>query len=837
MTTVIDIASIPSGQTAADIRNYIQDAYDNWDPAPTYVLLVGDSDFVTTNYQRANGSDIEHGYGPYNGANVGTDLYYGTVDGADHYPDIFVGRISVETLAQATNVFNKILAYEQNPPANANYYSDTSLVQLFEDVRPTTPGPPQIVGDGREEATFRIIEFAEEIFPFLQNGGYTPNRIYDRSGNFANGPQQYENGTALPAALTIAGGFPWTGGTADISNAINAGNFLVIYDGHGNRQGWGRPSFTNTNEAALANVVPGTNPPAVLPPVIFSFACETGWFDNETDDDTALAVNNRNTANNAESLCEAFLRHQNGGAAGVLGACRVSYEENDFMMLGAVTAVWPAFNPDPPFSGGTMPDYSIAVLNRLGQVNTFSKIFMANAYEDDELQFELYHTFGDPEMPVWTAQPTRLIVASPQGIGSTGQQDFVVTVQDANTNSPVNMAQVSLTKDGTLLATRQTNPAGIARFTLTGLSAGTAELTVIATNHIPSTTNVTISAGGGQINRLDPADGPESQVLSVGGLDFSGGEAIDISLGSVMALSTASSSSGTFGQAGEAAVSLSIPSPYLPGPVNIVAYGRGSMKYGVDVFSVRTANPIDLYTYSQWDSSTWGLHSGDNPTWDNPEIQLFDAATNQAVESNNLVVGHTYRIEASVHNDTGFAANNAQVTFKWANFGIGQPDQVWQNIGTVSVTVPGNSISRAGTSWSPGSTGHICLMAEIYHLEDINTANNSGQENCHVGPTSSPAEIQFEVWNPTRKPVKIYFELRQLLLKENIKEGDVLWGARLAHPEPQLIPPGQRTKATVIIDPATAVTKIRPGKTAEFALTGFVNGKIIGGVNFRITKR
>jgi len=128
-------------------------------------------------------------------------------------------------------------------------------------------------------------------------------------------------------------------------------------------------------------------------------------------------------------------------------------------------------------------------------------------------------------------------------------------------------------------------------------------------------------------------------------------------------------------------------------------------------------------------------------------------------------------------------------------------------------------------------------MAEIYHLEDINTANNSGQENCHVGPTSSPAEIQFEVWNPTRKPVKIYFELRQLLLKENIKEGDVLWGARLAHPEPQLIPPGQRTKATVIIDPATAVTKIRPGKTAEFALTGFVNGKIIGGVNFRITKR
>jgi hypothetical protein len=327
-----------------------------------------------------------------------------------------------------------------------------------------------------------------------------------------------------------------------------------------------------------------------------------------------------------------------------------------------------------------------------------------------------------------------------------------------------------------------------------------------------------------------------SQVVHVGGTNFSGNETVDIYFGNSNVLSTAASGGG-FGQTGSANVDIQVPSPYGLGPVNVLAKGSISNRYGVDVFQVRTANPIDLYTYSQWDSGTWHLFTGNNPTWNNPEIQLYDAATNNPVESNNLAVGHNYRIRLKVHNDTNFAANNAKVTFKWANFGVGQPDHVWQNIDTVEVDVPGNSLREAEVLWTPGSTGHLCIMAEIYHNEDIADTNNKGQENCHVGPTSSPAVVPFEIWNPTDKPAMVYLELRQQLRNENVEKGDVLWGTKIIHPDPQLIPPGKKTKGEVIMDPDLAITKIRPGQTAEFSLTGFINGKVTGGANFTIRKK
>ncbi len=821
ITKVVDIADIPAGQDEDDIRDYIDNAYDNWYPVPTYVLLVGDSEFLPTNYQRSDGTDIEHrAVDFYNGANVGTDLYYSTVDGADFFPDIFIGRISVDTLAEAQTVFDKIIDYEKQPPANANYYTDSSLVQLFED---------DWAIDGREDGTFRIVEFAEEIRTYLQNNGYTSTRIYDQSGNFANGPQRYEDGTNIPAALTIAGGFPWNGATGDITNEINNGNFLSIYDGHGLRDLWDRPEFDNADVNALAN--------GALTPVVFSLACETGWFDNETDDDVLLSTSAipSNTGNNAESLSETFLRHNNGGAVGIIGSSRISYEENDFMMLGMVSAVWPDFNPNPPLRGGVMPDHEISVLSRLGQIITFSKIFMANAYDDDQLQFEIYHLFGDPEMPIWTDQPIALDVVYPTGIGSTGEQDFVVRVLDSATGNPVNMAQVTLTQNGAIVETRQTNPDGYARFTMSGVPAGDMTITVVASNYIPFEDKIIVSASGAQINRLDPQDGTENQKVHVGGMDFSGNEEVDIYFGDTN-IHTVAATAGSFGQAGVADVDIQVPSPHGLGPVNVLATGRNSNRHGVDVFHVRTANPIDLYTYSQWDDGTWHLHQGNNPTWNNPEIQIYDAATNDPVESNNLVVGQNYRIKIKVHNDTDFDADNVKVTFKWANFGVGQPDRVWENIDTVEVNVASNSVHEAEVLWTPGSTGHLCIKADIYHIEDIVSSNNSGQENCHVGPTASPATVPFEVWNPTKEPAMVFLELRQQPNLGNTQGGNLLWGSHIVHPSPQLIMPDKSSKAEVVIDPDILGGDIRPGEKVEFSLTGFINGKVVGGANFIIIK-
>ncbi|MCP4641979.1 MAG: hypothetical protein GY851_16170, partial [bacterium] len=48
---------------------------------------------------------------------VGTDLYYSTIRGADYYPDVVLGRISVDDVLQAAPVVDKIIHYDTLDPA------------------------------------------------------------------------------------------------------------------------------------------------------------------------------------------------------------------------------------------------------------------------------------------------------------------------------------------------------------------------------------------------------------------------------------------------------------------------------------------------------------------------------------------------------------------------------------------------------------------------------------------------------------------------------------------------------------------------------------------------
>ncbi|MCB9288810.1 MAG: hypothetical protein H6560_15995 [Lewinellaceae bacterium] len=808
-TQVVDIANISNGTTAGGIRTYLQNAYDKWDPAPSYVLLVGD---VGDN---ANTTLLPTNYGAYHSdhiSQVGTDLFYSTLDGSDYFPDVFIGRLSVDDLAQATTVVNKILDYEQNPPAPPNFYTDAALIALFEDDQPD---------DRQEDRPW--IENMEEIFAFLDANGYNPNRRYNTSGTQT--PLWFENGGGLqPPALTALG---WNDDDADISTDINNGRFLVTYRDHGSRSGWsGIFGFNNTDVNALAN--------GNLTPVVLSIACENGWFDNESDAaDVYSDPGIQATATNSECFAEQFLRNNSGGAVAFIGATRISWTGvNDFFMFGMHKAIWPAFNPAPPLTATypAIPGREVSPMPRMGQVHNYGKIFMANAYghsTERQITFEMYTLFGDPEMPIWTEEPVNLAVGHPKGIGSTGQQDFVVKAEEGPGGAPVANATVAITRDDEILAVKQTNPAGLARFMLAEVGSGDASITVTGINLRPYQGIIEINAGGAEINRLDQDNGVEGQSFKVGGHYFSGNETVDVFFNNQLKSSPAASG-GNFGQIGND-LAVNVPSPHPLGPVNILAFGNTSERYAVDVFQVRAANPIDLYIYSQWDPSTHFLHTGDNPTWNNPEIQLYESGT--PVESNNLEAGHTYTIEAKIYNDTDFDAEDVKVTFKWADFGIGHPDKVWNFIDTDEIDVGKHSNAKAEAEWSP-TTGHLCIIAEIYHVEDINEANNRGQENCHIGPTSSPAIVPFTVWNPTEEPAYIFLELRQL--SGFGEQEPQIWASRINHPDPQLILPGMRSTFEVLIDPDPA--RVSKGQQAEFALTGFIRGQMIGGTNFIIIK-
>ena len=736
VTEVVTLADIPDSDNnavidALDIQDYIQDIYDTWSPPPTYVLLIGDvgdnagNIIMPTIYRTPYPS---FGAGPdwwnHNETLIPTDLYYFTVDGNDYFPDIFFGRLSVDNVGQATDVIDKILAYEQNPPPQANnaFYTDASLIALFEDIVPDPPGV--VLGNGIEDRPW--IEVVEEIWQYLNDNGYNPERIYNTSGVNVN-PQFYQNGVDQPPA-----GIQWNGGPVQIRDALNPavandGRFLTIFRDHGGQDEWSEPHFDN---ADVDNLVNGN-----LTPVIFSLACQTGWFDNESDDDANLPGANV-TADADECFCEHFVRNNNGGAVAIIGATRNSFTGfNDFYLFGMVKAIWPDFDPNPPLTGAypAIPGRVTSPIPRMGQICTFGKVFMANAYTQDisrQATFEFYHVFGDPEMPIWSEEPAALVVNHPNCIGSTGYQDFVVKVSD-NAGDPIRSAVVSLTRNGEIVSVRITDAGGVVRFTRT-FAAGTLDITATALNFRPYIGTIDVTASGAVVNRLDPQDGIEGSSFNIGGQNFSGNEQVEIRLDNQL-MTTHQASAGEFGQSGVEDVAINVPNGHAHGLFNVHARGQTSNRCVVDVFRVRDANPVDLYTYSQWDNTTWHLHAGGNPTWNNPEIRLFDV-NNNPVESNNLIVGNQYTIRATIYNNANFAANNATATFKWANYATGQP--MFYEIDVDNINVARNSNSDAEITWTPASTGHTCLKVEIYHIEDINTSNNRGQENCHVGPTA-----------------------------------------------------------------------------------------------------
>lgn len=816
LTRVVDVANIPGGASDANIEAYLRNAYTTWDPAPSYVLLVGDDDLIPTCHRTSH--PLSHG-----NSKIGTDLYYAAVDGNDYFPDIFMGRLPVASVAELDGVVDKLVGYEQNPPASTNFYNDLPLVMLFEDdpLLGGLGGDPS-PEDGREDDGFGIIERAEALRVYLAGEGYNVERIYNQSGVWPGpgggpGPREYEDGGRLPndligAADAAAGilGFPWNGGRGDIQTAINNGTFLAVYAGHGGPQQWSLPHFRVGDVGGLAN--------AGEPPVVFSWACQTGWFDDTTDDAT------HGIGTGDESLCETFVTTDLNGAVAAIGASRDSWDINLSLMDGAARALWPDFRPEP----------GISRLLRLGQVLNYSKMYMASLESDAQgrrVHFELYHLFGDPEMPVWTTEPGQLTVDHPSGIGSAGIQEFIVKVGDRSSRSPVTNATVTLTREGQIVDMHQTDPAGIVRFLLNSPASGQLDVTVTGYDYRPYLGTMEISPGGAQLNRMDPLHGPEGQDILVGGQSFSADSEVQILFGSAAAATISSSAAGSFGQAGEEDVSILVPRPYPLGPVNVTARDSAD-RHAARIFQVRGANEIDLYTYDQYDSSTWHLFSGDNPTWNNPEIRLLNSSGNP-VESDNLTEGREYTVEVKIHNDTEFDADQVRVTFKWANYGLGQPFELIGPNPTVFVDVPKIDSAFARITWIPQATGHICIQAEIYHVEDINPGNNLAQENCHVGTSNSPYDIPFQVCNPTRQAAAMFLELRQLFPGTDPEH--VPWATWLTHPHPQVLPPGECREATAHVDPDPA--KVKSGDIAEFALTGFAGRQMIGGVNFIVKKR
>ncbi|MBN2013004.1 hypothetical protein JW960_26980 [candidate division KSB1 bacterium] len=119
-TMVVDIEDIYDefnyGQLDPQaIKKFLTNAYNSWEtPQPQYVVLFGDASW---DFKQNLPNSIKKNYVPSYGNPV-SDNWYVCLNGPnDFLPDIYIGRIPVETEPEAESVVDKIISYEDAVPA------------------------------------------------------------------------------------------------------------------------------------------------------------------------------------------------------------------------------------------------------------------------------------------------------------------------------------------------------------------------------------------------------------------------------------------------------------------------------------------------------------------------------------------------------------------------------------------------------------------------------------------------------------------------------------------------------------------------------------------------
>ena len=170
---------------------------------------------------------------------------------------------------------------------------------------------------------------------------------------------------------------------------------------------------------------------------------------------------------------------------------------------------------------------------------------------------------------------------------------------------------------------------------------------------------------------------------------------------------------------------------------------------GIDI-PPHTYKRPDPMIYSQF----YLMSRGVAVTWDNPDIQLFDAG-GAGVASHALTPSTPYQIRARIWNgSTDAPAVNVLVRFYYLSFGAGT---VRNYIGETYVDTPvkGSPLGPADArmAWITPPAGHYCIQVELNWIDDANLLNNLGQENVDIKKLNSPnASFTFPVRNTSARP-------------------------------------------------------------------------------------
>ena len=365
------------------IQKFLRYAYTSWQqPAPTYVVLVGDAHYdyknATVERYRRDPSfrgtyelypifvPTYHGWAPESGE-TSMDHRFVNISGEDALPDMFIGRLSVQTPEELNVMVQKIINYEQN--LKTGRWQGT-LIQVADD---NTDNP----SDGIFEASRN--ELIRDIIPV----GYDTRQIYLRK----------IKSPVLTGSM--------------IRRALNEGALAIEYAGHGGSQTWADESIFR-----IEDVVNLRN--RYLPFVITT-TCLNGQFDKPQQ------IGNF-------CLSEQFLLGEYGAIA-TLSATRLTYgsanAEFDKDLFESLFSVSPA---------------------TVGNIVAVAKISFISRIRNQQWipGTEQYTLFGDPATRL--ARPDLEIQVDLERIAVNDRQELVVQQNEVGTwvsqnpDSPVGAA-------------------------------------------------------------------------------------------------------------------------------------------------------------------------------------------------------------------------------------------------------------------------------------------------------------------------------------------------------------------------------------------------------------
>ncbi|KPJ51628.1 hypothetical protein AMJ39_09575 [candidate division TA06 bacterium DG_24] len=179
------------------VVQYISDAYFTWEVPPEYVLLVGDEHM---------GWNRE--FPTFTHSGDCTDLPYTLLEGDDYFPELLIGRMSIDSEEEAEVVVAKTLGYERNPYMGSTAWYRRGLVVA------TT-----------EDALSCKTTKRHVAYKLMENGFADVDSVWH----------------------------PPTSSAGPIESSINEGVSFVNYRGLGSAAGWTLPSFKVGNVANLTN--------------------------------------------------------------------------------------------------------------------------------------------------------------------------------------------------------------------------------------------------------------------------------------------------------------------------------------------------------------------------------------------------------------------------------------------------------------------------------------------------------------------------------------------------------------------------------------------------------